>query len=82
MRTVAAQRLHGTIVRPPAAAFLEERLRPHCARPPYRLHPVLGRQGASDGLVTRETKRDSGPPAYGGRTLEVHWGTEGTIQLS
>jgi hypothetical protein len=79
---VADQRLHGTIVRRPAEACLEERLRPHHARPPSRRHTVLCRKVASEGLVTLETKRDSVPPAYVGRTLEVHWSAEGAIQLS
>jgi transposase len=81
VRTIADQRIHGTIFRQPAEAFLEERLRPHHARPPYRLHSVLCRKVASDCLVTLETNRYSVPPAYVGRTIEVHWSAEGTIQL-
>jgi hypothetical protein len=42
---------------------------------------VLCRKVASDGLVTLETHRYSVPPAYGGRTIAVHWRAEGTIQL-
>jgi transposase len=63
VRTVADQRIHGTIFRKPAEAFLEERLRPHHGRPPYRLHTVLCRKVASDCLVTLETNRYSVPAA-------------------
>jgi transposase len=79
--TVADQRRHGTIFRKPAEAFGEERLQPHHARPPYYLHTGLCRQVASDCLVTRETNRYSVPPAYVGRTIEVHWSAEGTIPM-
>jgi transposase len=78
---VADQRRHGTIFRKPAEAFLEERLRPHHGRPPYRLYTVLCRKVASDCLVTVETNRYSVPPAYVGRTVEVHWSPEGAIQI-
>jgi transposase len=80
--TVADQRLHGTIFRKPMEAFLEERLRPHHGRPPYRLYTVLCRKVATDGLVTVETNRYSVPPAYVGRTVEVHWSPGGAIQIS
>jgi transposase len=63
VRTVAAQRLHGTICRQPAEAFWEEPLRPPHARPPYRLHTVLCRKVASDCWVTLETMRYAVPPA-------------------
>jgi Integrase core domain len=80
--TVADQHLHGTIFRKPAEAFLEERLRPHHGRLPYCLYIVLCRKVASDCLVTVETHRYSVPPAYVGRTVEVHWSPEGAIQIS
>jgi hypothetical protein len=70
VRTVADQRLHGTICRQPAEAFPEEPLRPPHARPPYRLDTTLCRKVASDCLVTLETYRYSMPgprgPDYGG----------------
>jgi transposase len=80
--TGADQRLHGTIFRKPAEAFLEERRRPPYGRPPYRLSTVLCRQVASDGLVTVETHRYAVPPADVGRTVEVHWSPEGALQIS
>jgi transposase len=80
--TVADQRLHGTIFRKPAEAFLEEQLRPHHGHPPYHLSAVLCRKVATDGLVTVETNRYSVPPAYVGRTVEVHWSPEGALQIS
>jgi transposase len=79
--TVADQRLHGTIFRKPAEAFLDERLHPHHDRPPYRLHPVLCRKVAADCLVALETNRYSVPPAYVGRTVEVQWSPEGAVQI-
>lgn len=79
--TVADQRIHGTIFRKPAEAFLEEPLRPHHSRPPYRLHTVLCRKVATDCLVTLETNRYSVPPAYVGRPVDVHCSAEGAIQI-
>jgi hypothetical protein len=79
--TVADQRLHGTIFHKPAEAFVEERLRSHHGRPPYRLHTVLCRKVATDCLVTLETNRYSVPPAYVGRTVDVDWSPEGAIQI-
>jgi transposase len=79
--TVADQRLHGTIFRKPAEAFLEERLRSHHSQPPYHLQTVLCRKVATDCLVTVETNRYSVPPAYVGRTVEVHWSSEGALQI-
>ena len=79
--TVADQRLHGTIFRKPAEAFLEEQLRPHHGHPPSPLSTVLCRKVATDGLVPVETNRYSVPPAYVGRTVEVHWSAEGAIQI-
>ena len=80
--TVADQRMHGTIFRKPAEAFLEERRRSHHSRPPYHLPTVLCRKVATDCLVTLETNRYSVPPAYVGRTVDVHWRPEGAIQIS
>jgi Integrase core domain len=79
--TVADQRMHGTIFRKPAEAFLEERLRSHHSRPPYHLHTVACRKVATDCLVTLETNRYSVPPAYVGRTVEVHRSPERAIQI-
>ncbi len=79
--TVADQRLHGTIFRKPAEVFREEQLCPHHGRPPYRLSSVLCRKVATDCLVTVETNRYSVPPAYVGRTIEVHWSAEGAIEM-
>jgi hypothetical protein len=80
--TVADQRCHGTTFRKPAEAFVEERLRPHHDQPPYDLSPVLSRKVATDCLVTLETNRYAVPPAYGGRTVDVQWSPEGTVQIS
>jgi transposase len=79
--TVADQRLHGTIFRKPAEAFLDEQLHPHHDRPPDRLHTVLCRQVAADCLVALETNRYSVPPAYVGRTVEGHWSPAGVVQI-
>jgi transposase len=79
--TVADQRCHGTIFRKPAEAFVEERLRPHHGCPPYRLSSVRCRRVATDCLVMVETNRYSVPPAYVGRTVEVHWSPEGALQI-
>jgi hypothetical protein len=80
--TVADQRLHGTIFRKPAEAFLEEQLRSHAGHPPYYLSAGLCRKVAPDCLVTVETNRYSVPPAYVGRTVEVRWSPEGALQIS
>ena len=53
----------------------------HHGRPPYRLYTVLCRKVASDCLMTVETNLYSVPPAYVGRTVEVHWSPEGAIQI-
>jgi transposase len=79
--TVADQRRHGTIFRKPAEAFGEERLRSHHSQPPYHLAAVLCRKVATDCLVTLETNRYSVPPAYVGRTVEVHSSHEGVIEI-
>jgi transposase len=79
--TVAAQRRHGPIFRKPAEAFGGERLRSHHRQPPYHLATVLCRKVATDGLVTLETHRSAVPPAYVGRTVEVHWSHAGASQI-
>ena len=43
---------------------------------------MLCRKVAPDGLVTWETHRYSVPPAYVGRTVEVHSSHQGAIQIS
>jgi transposase len=79
--TVADQRCHGTTFRHPAEAFGDERLRSHLARPPYVLQTSLLRTVARDCLVTVETNRYSVPAAYVGRTVEVQWGADATVQI-
>jgi transposase len=79
--TVADQRIHGTTFRQPAEAFADERLRTHGGLPPYVLQQSLVRTVARDCLVTVETNRYSVPAAYVGRTVEVQWGPEDTVQI-
>jgi hypothetical protein len=54
---------------------------PTTASPPDHLATVLCRKVAPACLVTLETNRDAVPPAYVGRTVEVHWRHEGAIQI-
>jgi Mu transposase-like protein/integrase-like protein len=79
--TVADQRCHGTTFRQPAEAFRAERLHSHLARPPYVLQTSLLRTVARDCLVTVETNRYSVPATYVGRTVEVQWGADATVQI-
>ena len=79
--TVADERIHGTTFRRPAEVFAEERLHSHRERPPYVLQTSLLRTVARDCLVTVETNRYSVPAAYVGRTVEVQWGADATVQI-
>jgi hypothetical protein len=74
--TVAGQRLHDTIFRQPAEAFLKERLRPHHGRPPVpSLHRAVsaGPLRCTGALRARSRSRIRGPssPPIPGPTASI-----------
>jgi hypothetical protein len=82
VRTGAAQRVHGTTGRKPAALCLEEPRRAHAGRPRYGLQTRLLRTVARECLVTVATKRSAVPAVYVGPVVEVQWGAAATGQLA
>lgn len=71
IRTVADQRIHGTVYEKPADRFLRETLQPIGNRPAYLLETCEVRQVASDCLVSYQASRYSVPWNYARQVVDV-----------
>jgi transposase len=83
LRTVADQRLHGTLHERPSARWSVDHaaLRPRDSQPPYQLPMTWRRRVSVDGLVTVETNRYSVPAQHIGHEVDVLPGPDQTVRI-
>lgn len=83
LRTVADQRVHGTLHQRPADRWPADgaALRPRGAHPRYALPLTWRRQVAVDGLVTVETNRYSVPVQHIGQEVDIVPGSDETLRI-
>jgi transposase len=83
LRTVADQRMHGTVHERPIDRWLTDQaaLRPREGQPRYILPVAWCRRVGVDGLVTVETTRYSVPAQYIGQDVDVLPGPDATLRI-
>lgn len=83
LRTVADQRLHGSLHQRPADRWPLDQaaLRPRGSHPPYVLPVAWRRRVGVDGLVTVETNRYSVPAQHIGQDVDILPGADETLRI-
>jgi hypothetical protein len=83
LRTVADQRIHGTVHERPNARWPVDQaaLRPRGSQPRYVLPVAWRRRVSVDGLVTVETNRYSVPVQYIGHDVDILPGPDETVRI-